>query len=71
MENFLIFFIILHALAIRLAFIFPVFRMAVGLALLSELLLILFIGSQDLEEQQQFYFLLAIVSLIAAILGGM
>ena len=72
MKNLLIPAILAHSLVIRIAFIFPVFRMAIALLLVAETLLLLAFGgfSQRWDDRQKLYLILMIGGFIAAIFGG-
>lgn len=72
MKNLLIPAILAHSLVIRIAFLFPVFRVAVcGLLVAETLSLVLLCGfSRSWEDRQKFYLVLLFASFIAAIFGG-
>ena len=72
MKNLLIPVIITHSLAIRIAFIFPVFRMAIAFLLVAETLLLFAFGgfSRRWDDRQKLYLILMIGGFLLAILGG-
>ena len=72
MKNLLIPLILTHSLIIRIAFLFPVFRLAIALLLVAEALLLLAFGgfSRSWEDKQKLYLILMIAGFIAAIFGG-
>lgn len=72
MKNLLIPVIITHSLAIRIAFLFPVFRMAIAFLLVAETLLLIAFGgfSQRWDDRQKLYLILMIGGFLSAILGG-
>lgn len=72
MNNLLIPLILTHSLAIRIAFLFPVFRVAVACLIFAESLLLIALGgfSRSWESRQKLYLILMIGGFIAAILGG-
>ena len=72
MKNLLFPMILTHSLAIRIAFIFPVFRMAIAFLLVAETLLLLAFGgfSQRWDDRQKLYLILMIGGFLSAILGG-
>lgn len=72
MKNLLIPLILTHSLIIRIAFLFPVFRLAIALLLVAETLLLIAFGgfSRSWEDRQKLYLILMIGGFIAAIFGG-
>lgn len=72
MKNLLIPLTITHSLAIRIAFIFPVFRVSIAFLLVAETLLLIAFGglSQQWDDRQKFYLVLLFVGFISALLGG-
>ena len=72
MKNLFLPLILAHSLVIRIAFIFPVFRVAIALLLISETLLLLAFGgfSRSWEDKQKLYLILLFAGFIAAIFGG-
>lgn len=72
MKSLLIPLIITHSLIIRIAFLFPVFRVAIALLLIAETLLLIAFGgfSRSWEERQKLYLILLFAGFIAALLGG-
>lgn len=72
MKNLLIPLIITHSLIIRIAFIFPVFRVAIAFLIVAESLLLIALGgfSQRWDDRQKLYLILMIGGFIAAIFGG-
>ena len=72
MKSLLIPLIITHSLAIRIAFLFPVFRVAIAFLIVAESLLLIALGgfSQRLDDRQKLYLILMIGGFIAAIFGG-
>lgn len=72
MKNLLIPIILAHSLAIRIAFLFPVFRIAIVFLLMAESLLLIAFGgfSQRWDDRQKLYLILMIGGFLFAILGG-
>jgi hypothetical protein len=72
MKNLLIPTILAHSLAIRIAFLFPVFRIAIASLLVAETLLLIAFGgfSQTWDDRQKLYLILMIAGFFFAILGG-
>lgn len=72
MKNLLFPMILTHSLAIRIAFIFPVFRVAIACLIVAETLLLLAFGgfSQRWDDRQKLYLILMIGGFLLAILGG-
>lgn len=72
MKNLLIPAILAHSLIIRIAFLFPVFRVAIACLIVAESLLLIALGgfSQRWDDRQKLYLILMIGGFIAAILGG-
>ena len=72
MKNLLIPAILAHSLAIRIAFLFPVFRVAIAILLISETLLLIAFGgfSRSWEDKQKLYLILLFAGFISALLGG-
>ena len=72
MKNLLIPAILAHSLAIRIAFLFPVFRVAIALLLVAEALLLIAFGgfSRSWDDRQKLYLILMIAGFLAAIFGG-
>ena len=72
MKNLLIPVIITHSLALRIAFLFPVFRVAISFLLITETLLLIAFGgfSQRWDDRQKLYLILMIGGFLSAILGG-
>lgn len=64
--------ILTHSLAIRIAFIFPVFRVAIAFLIVAESLLLIALGgfSQRWEDRQKLYLILLFAGFISALLGG-
>jgi len=72
MKNLLLPLILTHSLVIRIAFLFPVFRLAITILLVAETLLLIAFGgfSQRWEDRQKLYLILLFAGFIAAIFGG-
>ena len=72
MKNLLIPLILTHSLVIRIAFLFPVFRVAIAFLLVAETLLLIAFGgfSRSWEDKQKLYLILMIAGFISALLGG-
>lgn len=72
MKNLLIPLILTHSLAIRIAFLFPVFRMAIAFLIVAETFLLIAFGgfSQRWDDRQKLYLILLFAGFIAAIFGG-
>jgi len=72
MKNLLFPMILTHSLAIRIAFLFPVFRVAIAFLLVTETLLLIAFGgfSQRWDDRQKLYLILMIGGFLLAILGG-
>jgi hypothetical protein len=72
MKNLLIPIILAHSLVIRIAFLFPVFRIAIAFLLVAETLLLIAFGgfSRDWDDRQKLNLILMIAGFFFAILGG-
>ena len=72
MKNLFLPLILAHSLVIRIAFLFPVFRVAVACLIVAETLLLIAFGgfSRSWDDRQKLYLILLFAGFIAAILGG-
>ena len=72
MKNLLLPLILTHSLVIRIAFLFPVFRVAIAFLLVAETLLLIAFGglSRSWDDRQKLYLILLFAGFISALLGG-